>query len=105
MNEKIKIAFGSDFYQNSNNFKKDFGALAKETLFSYSENGMSNTEVIKSATTYAAIAVGMEGRVGVIKKNAYADLIAISGNPLKNIQELENVKFVMKNGKVIKNEF
>jgi imidazolonepropionase-like amidohydrolase len=46
----------------------------------------------------------MKGRIGVIAPGAYADVIALSGDPLSNVKILENVGFVMKDGKVFKNE-
>jgi imidazolonepropionase-like amidohydrolase len=46
----------------------------------------------------------MKGRLGVIAPGAYADVVAVSGDPLANIKLLENVGFVMKDGKVFKND-
>jgi imidazolonepropionase-like amidohydrolase len=47
----------------------------------------------------------MEGELGVIAPGAYADIIAVDGDPTKDVNLLKNVKFVMKDGKVFKNEF
>jgi len=52
----------------------------------------------------AAELLEMKGRLGVIAPGAYADVVAVAGNPLANIKILENVGFVMKDGKVFKNE-
>ena len=45
-----------------------------------------------------------KGELGVVAPGAYADLVAVSGDPLKSVKELENVRFVMKGGSVFKNE-
>ena len=64
--------------------------------------GMSPMEAIRSATSRAAEMLDMSGQVGVVASGAYADIIAVQGDPLKNIKELGNVQFVMKDGKVFK---
>jgi len=67
--------------------------------------GMSTMDAIQSATSRAAEMLDMKGEIGVIAPGAYAELIAVAGDPLKNVEELERVKFVMQNGAVYKNEF
>ena len=57
-----------------------------------------------SATSRAAEMLGMTGQIGVIAPGAYADVVAVTGDPLQNIEELGRVQFVMKDGKVFKNE-
>jgi imidazolonepropionase-like amidohydrolase len=66
--------------------------------------GMSNMDAIKSATSRAAEMLDMTGKIGVIGPGAYADIVAVAGDPLKDIKELGNVQFVMKDGKVFKSE-
>ena len=66
--------------------------------------GMSPMEAIRSATVSPAEMLGMTGQIGVIAPGAYADVIAVSGDPLKDISELGRVKFVMHNGQVFKAE-
>ena len=66
--------------------------------------GMSPLAAIQSATSRAAEMLDSKGQLGVIVPGAYADLIAVSGDPLKDVGELEQVKFVMKDGAVFKNE-
>src|SRR5438270_3191093 len=66
--------------------------------------GMSPLGAIRSATSRAADMLDMTGQIGVIAPGAYADVIALSGDPLRNIKELERVGFVMKDGQVFKNE-
>jgi imidazolonepropionase-like amidohydrolase len=66
--------------------------------------GMSPMDAIKSATTRAADMLDMTGQIGVLAAGGYADVIAVSGDPLKDIKSLENVQFVMKDGRVFKSE-
>lgn len=67
--------------------------------------GMSPMEAIRSATISPAEMLGMTEQIGVIAPGAYADVIAVSGDPLKDISELGRVKFVMHNGQVVENSF
>ena len=64
--------------------------------------GLSPERAIQAGTTINAQALGWQDRIGSIEKGKYADLIAVSGNPLADITELQRVKFVMKGGKIIK---
>ena len=64
--------------------------------------GMKPMDAIKSATSRAAEMVGMSGEIGVIAPGAYADVVAVNEDPLRDIKVLENVQFVMKDGKVYK---
>jgi imidazolonepropionase-like amidohydrolase len=75
----------------------DLEALVKRT-------GLSPVRAIQAATTINAEALGWQDRIGSIEKGKYADLIAVSGDPLADITELQRVKFVMKGGKVVRNE-
>ena len=60
---------------------------------------------IQSGTIVNAEAMGWKDQVGSVTKGKYADLVAVSGNPLSDITELQRVKFVMKGGKVVRNDF
>jgi imidazolonepropionase-like amidohydrolase len=64
--------------------------------------GMSPADTIVSATSRAAEMLDMTGQIGVIAPGAFADIIAVPGDPLKDIKQLGNVQFVMKDGKVFK---
>ena len=66
--------------------------------------GMTPARAIQSATTINAEVLGWQNQIGSIEKGKYADLIAVSGDPLTDITELQRVKFVMKGGKVVKDE-
>ena len=64
--------------------------------------GMTPMEAIQAATVNAAELLGWPGDVGAIEAGMYADIIAVRGNPLEDIRELEDVPFVMKGGAVFK---
>ena len=66
--------------------------------------GMTPAQAIQSATRVNADALGWQDRVGSIEPGKYADLIAVSGDPLADVTELQRVKFVMKGGAIIRNE-
>jgi imidazolonepropionase-like amidohydrolase len=75
----------------------DFEKLVKRA-------GLTPTRAIQGATAINAEAMGWSDRVGSIEKGKYADLVAVTGDPLGDITELQRVKFVMKGGKIIRNE-
>lgn len=66
--------------------------------------GLSPAQAIQAGTLTNATAMGWQSQIGSIEKGKYADLIAVSGDPLSDITELQRVKFVMKGGEVIKND-
>lgn len=68
------------------------------------EFGMTPMAAIQSATSRAAEMLDMKDEIGVLAPGAYADVIAVAGDPLKDVSELEKVKFVMHDGSVFKNE-
>jgi len=94
----VKIAFGTDVggFPWTDSIAQEFPRMV--------EMGMSPMDAIRSATSRAAELLDMQGELGVIAPGAYADIIAVAGDPLKDIRELERVRFVMKNGSVFKNE-
>ena len=65
---------------------------------------MTPARAIQAGTMNNAEVLGWQDRIGSIDKGKFADLVAVSGDPLTDITELQRVKFVMKGGKVIKNE-
>ena len=103
VNSGVPIAAGSDMYYQLPG--KTRGHASLMMLRAYVEAGMTNMQVIKAATANAAQLLGMQSRIGSIETNRWADIIAVQGDPLKDIGELERVRFVMKGGVVIKNEF
>ncbi|HEX8650509.1 MAG TPA: amidohydrolase family protein [Pyrinomonadaceae bacterium] len=98
----VKIAAGSDML-----FKFPGKTRGQASLLLYEalrDEGMSPLEIIRAATVNAAELLGWQDRVGTLEANRYADLIAVEGDPLKDITELQRVKFVMKGGQVIKDD-
>ena len=94
----VKIAFGTDVggFPWTDPIAQEFPRLV--------EFGMTPMQAIQSATSRAAELLEMKGKIGVIAPGAYADVIAVSGDPLADIKVLGSVGFVMKNGQVFKNE-
>ena len=92
-----KIAFGTDsgVYPHGDNARQ-FSKMV--------EWGMKPLDAIQAATINAADLIGMPGKVGALETGHYADLIAVTGDPLNDVKVLENVKFVLKGGEVAKNE-
>jgi imidazolonepropionase-like amidohydrolase len=93
----IKIGFASGVGP----FPHGSQALEFEYLVHY---GMTAAQAIQSATVTAAEMLGWQDRIGSIEKGKYADIIAVAGDPLKDITELGRVKFVMKGGEVVRND-
>jgi imidazolonepropionase-like amidohydrolase len=67
--------------------------------------GMTSLDVIRAITTNAAEMLGWQDRVGAIEPGKFADIVAVAGNAIADITELERVRFVMKGGQVVRNEF
>lgn len=91
----VKLAFGTDagVYPHGWNGKQ-FAHMVKW--------GLTPMQAIQAATVNAADLLGWNDKVGVIAPGAFADIIAVDGDPLKDVAELEHVKFVMKGGVVYK---
>jgi imidazolonepropionase-like amidohydrolase len=66
------------------------------------EFGMKPIDAIQAATVNAADLIGWPDKVGALEVGHYADVIAVTGDPLSDVKVLENVTFVMKGGKVVK---
>jgi len=99
----VPIAAGSDMYYLWPGKTRGQASLAM--VRAYAESGMTPLEIIRAATINAADLLGWQNRVGSIEPQKYADLIAVEGDPLKDISELERIRFVMKGGTVIKHDF
>ena len=91
----VKMAFGTDAGVCA------YGTSGKQFAFMV-KYGMTPMQAIQAATSNAADLLGHANELGSIKVGKYADLIAVSGDPLKDISLLERVEFVMKEGKVYK---
>jgi imidazolonepropionase-like amidohydrolase len=93
----LKISFGSGV--------GPFPHGTQATEFEYFvKYGMTPAQAIQAATTVAAEMMGWQDRIGSVEKGKFADIVAVAGDPLKDITELERVKFVMKGGQVIRND-
>jgi imidazolonepropionase-like amidohydrolase len=92
----VKIVYGTDMggIPWSEPVAQDFPRMV--------EFGMAPMDAIQSATFRAAVMLDMEGKIGVIAAGAFADVVGVSGDPLRNIKLLENVDFVMKDGQVVR---
>jgi imidazolonepropionase-like amidohydrolase len=95
----VKIAFGTD----AGGFAWTEIPIAREFGY-YVQYGMTPMQAIQAATVNAAELLGWKDRIGTIEPGKYADLIAVSGDPLSDVKVLEKVGFVMKGGEVVKNE-
>ena len=69
------------------------------------EKDMTPLQAIQTATVNASDLLGRSTTVGTLEPGKYADLIAVDGDPLKDVTTLEHVKFVMKGGEVVKNAY
>jgi len=95
----VKIVLGTD----AGGF--DWRELNEAKEFEYYVNyGMAPMQAIRSATSGAAELLGWSDKMGTIEAGKWADLVAVTGDPLKDITELQRVKFVMKGGAIFKNE-
>jgi imidazolonepropionase-like amidohydrolase len=95
----LKIMVGSGV--DGSTFVHGTQALELEALV---RRGMSPARAIQSGTMINAEAMGWQDRIGSIATGKYADLVAVSGDPLADITELQRVKFVMKGGTIVKND-
>jgi imidazolonepropionase-like amidohydrolase len=94
----VKVAFGTDaaVYPHGLN-AHEFAVMVKL--------GLTPLQAIQAATVNAADLLGWSGKVGTLDPGVWADVIAVDGDPVKDVTTLERVKFVMKGGEVVKNEY
>ena len=98
----VKFAAGSDmcwFYPG-----KTRGQASAATFVNLRDAGMPPLDVIRAITTNAAAMLGWQDRVGAVEPGKFADLVAVAGDPIADIHELERVRFVMKDGRVVRND-
>jgi imidazolonepropionase-like amidohydrolase len=99
LKKNVKIALGTD----AGGF--DWKELHQAKEFAYYVNyGMTPMQAIRSGTVVPAELLGWSEKMGTIEAGKWADLVGVSGDPLRDITELERVKFVMKAGAVYKND-
>jgi imidazolonepropionase-like amidohydrolase len=94
----LKIVFGTDIggMPWTESIAREFPRMV--------EFGMAPMEAIQAATSRPAEMLDMKGEIGIVAPGAYADVIAVPGDPLKDISTLQHVQFVMHNGSVFKND-
>jgi imidazolonepropionase-like amidohydrolase len=98
----VKFAAGSDmcwFYPG-----KTRGEASAATLVNLRAAGMPPLDVIRAITVNAAEMLGWQDRIGSIEPGKFADLVAVAGDPIADITEIERVRFVMKDGQVVRND-
>jgi len=99
LKKNVKIALGTD----AGGF--DWKELNEAKEFEYYVNyGMTPMQAIRSGTVVAAELLGWSDKIGTIEAGKWADIVAVSGDPLSDITELQRVRFVLKGGAVYKNE-
>ena len=96
MKAGVKIVFGTDVggFSWDEPIAQEFGRMV--------EFGMSPMDAIQSATSSAAEMLDMPGEIGVVAPGAFADIIAVPADPLKDVDVLKDVRFVMKDGAVFR---
>jgi imidazolonepropionase-like amidohydrolase len=102
MKSGVKFAAGSDmgwFYPG-----KTRGQASVSRFPTLHKAGMPSLDVIRAITTNAAEMLGWQDRIGAIEQGKFADLVAVAGDPIADITELERIRFVMKDGKVVRND-
>jgi imidazolonepropionase-like amidohydrolase len=94
----LKIIFGTDIggMPWTESIAREFPRMV--------DFGMSPMDAIQAATSRPAEMLDLKGEIGVVAAGAYADIIAVPGDPLKDISELEHVRFVMHNGSIYKSD-
>ena len=90
----VPVAFGSDTIFPHETAAREFAVMVGL--------GLSPTDALRSAMTVPARVLGLEDEIGRIQPGFAADVIAVEGNPLENIRVMEDVRFVMRAGKVVK---
>ena len=98
----VKFAVGSDMCWSYPG--KTRGQASVATFVKLRQAGMPALEVIRAVTINAAEMLGWADRIGVVEPGKFADLVAVAGDPIADITELERVRFVMKDGQVVRND-
>ena len=97
-NGNVQIVFGTDATAGAH------GRNFEEAIVRVDEGGQNSMDAIVAATSLAARSIGLEDSLGQIAPGFMADLVAVEGNPLNNITALRNVRFVMRDGIVYRND-
>lgn len=95
----VKISFGSGV--DGNPYAHGLQGLEFQWMVNH---GMTPAQALQSATLTASTMMGWQDKIGSVEKGKFADMVAVSGNPLDDITEMQHVKFVMKGGEIIRND-
>jgi imidazolonepropionase-like amidohydrolase len=98
----VKFAAGSDmcwYYPG-----RTRGQASAAMFSALRKAGMPALDIIRAATVNAAEMLGWQDRVGAVEPGKFADLVAVSGDPIADISELERIRFVMKDGQLVRND-
>jgi imidazolonepropionase-like amidohydrolase len=98
----VKFAGGSDMAWYSAG--KTRGEMSVNVLLNLHAAGVPALDVIRAVTVNAAEMLGWQDKIGAIEPGKFADLVAVMGDPVSDITELERVRFVMKDGQVVRND-
>ncbi len=98
MQAGVKIAFGTDAggFDWRMNPAKEFASMVKY--------GMTPVQAIRAATATASELLGMQDKVGTVEAGKLADIVAVPGDPLSDINTMEKVDFVMKGGRIFRRQ-
>ncbi|HET7206903.1 MAG TPA: amidohydrolase family protein [Terriglobales bacterium] len=99
----VKFAAGSDMCWSYPG--KTRGQASTAIFVNLRDAGMQSLDVIRAITTNAAEMLGWQDRIGAIEPGKFADIVAVAGDPITDITELKRVRFVMKGGQVVRNDF
>jgi imidazolonepropionase-like amidohydrolase len=111
MNAGVRLGFGSGSAPVSNGRGRIYNlecncshGVQGETFTVLVKWGATPASVLRMATTVNAEIIHMQDSIGTLEKRKFADLVAVAGDPLKDITEMERVKFVMKGGVVVRDD-
>jgi imidazolonepropionase-like amidohydrolase len=94
----LRTVFGTDAVAGAH------GRNAEETIYRVQKGGQDPMAALVATTSLAAESLDLKDRIGALAPGLQADIIAVDGNPIKHITALRRVRFVMKSGRVVKNE-
>jgi imidazolonepropionase-like amidohydrolase len=102
MKSGVKVVVGSDMCWYSPGQTR--GQASASVIAGIRGAGMAPLDILRAITTNAAELLGWQDRIGAVEPGKFADLVAVAGDPLADISEIERVRFVMKDGRVVRND-
>jgi imidazolonepropionase-like amidohydrolase len=98
----VKIAYGTDMWYEYPGMTRGEASLL--LVAALRDAGMEPAEIVRAATSDAAELIGWQDRIGAVEAGKLADLVAVEGDPLRDVTELQRVKFVMKGGAIARDD-